>query len=79
MMVDRLSTIYRLGKHYNGVTVLMEPRAIPNARGVAVDNEHGVDVQELQSRPGDQDLVEGVEGLICRQVPGKGLLHQLCE
>jgi hypothetical protein len=49
----------------NGATVLMEHCGKPGAQGIAFDNEHDIEVWELQSRPGDQGLIEGVKGLIC--------------
>jgi hypothetical protein len=63
----------------NRATVLMEHDNETGARRVTVDNEGGIKVQQLELRAGDQDLLEGVEGLVGSRVLGEGLLQQLRE
>jgi hypothetical protein len=63
----------------NGATVLMEHGTKTSARHVAVDDEGGIEVWQLECRAGDQGLFEGVKDLVGSRVPGEGLLQQLRE
>jgi hypothetical protein len=60
----------------NGATVLMENGTKIGAKRVAVVDEGGIEVRQLECRASDQGLLEGVEGLVGSRVPSEGLLFQ---
>jgi hypothetical protein len=60
----------------NGATVLMEHGIETGARRIAIDNEGGVQVRQLECRAGDQGLLEGFKCLAGSKILGEGLLLQ---